>query len=202
MSENSLVFLPSRPPPAKKKPVVSSPVLGMLIFTATEIMFFAGLVSSVSISRSRMVDKANITWPPAAQPVLPVHETMINTAALLISAVFLYMAHRRFKEEPSQARTALMTAVILGSFFVLLQGREWVELIAQGLTYKGPPYGAFFFLIVGLHGLHALVGIGALVMAYFKLKKDELTGPAFAAIQIFWYFVVLMWPVLYWRVYF
>ena len=45
-------------------------------------------------------------------------------------------------------------------------------------------------------------GIGALVMAYFKLKKDELTGPAFAAIQIFWYFVVLMWPVLYWRVYF
>ena len=197
MSDNSLVFLPSREPPARKKPVISSPVLGMLIFTGTEIMFFAGLISSISILRNSVE-----VWPPPGQPRLPVEETAINTAALLLSGVFLFLAHRRFKTEPSQARGSLVTALVLGTFFVVLQGREWVDLLAQGLTLTSSNHGSFFYLIIGLHALHAVVGIGALAFAVVQLKREKLTGPIFGAIQVFWYLVVLLWPVLYLRVYF
>ena len=33
------------------------------------------------------------------------------------------------------------------------------------------------------------------------LVSLQLSDSAFLAIQIFWYFVVGLWPVLYWRVY-
>mgnify|MGYP002883583306 CR=1 FL=1 len=197
MADNSLVFLPSREPPARKKPVISSPVLAMLIFTGTEIMLFAGLISSISILRNSVT-----VWPPAGQPRLPVEETAINTAALLLSGVFLWMSQRRFKEDPRQALGSMVTALVLGTFFVILQGREWVDLLASGLTLTSSTHGSFFYLIIGLHGLHALIGLTALAMAYWKLKKGNLRGDVFGAVQVFWYFVVAMWPILYARVYF
>ena len=197
MSDNSLVFLPSRPPPARKKPVISSPVLGMLLFTGTEIMLFAGLISSISILRGSV-----LVWPPPGQPRLPVEETAINTAALLLSGVFMILARRRFNNEPRQALGSMVTALVLGFFFVVLQGREWVDLLASGLTMTSSTHGSFFYLIIGLHALHAVVGLGVLSMGCWLLKKERLSAGGFGAIQVFWYFVVGLWPILYLRVYF
>jgi len=84
---------------------------------------------------------------------------------------------------------------------VVFQGREWVALLRDGLTMTSSTYGAFFYLIVGTHGLHALAAIGALGWAWWRLRGERLEPAQFAAVQIFWYFVVLLWPVLYIRVY-
>ena len=197
MSDNSLVISPPTEPPVRKKPVIASPVLGMLILTGTEIMFFAGLISSVSILRNSVA-----VWPPPGQPRLPVEETAINTAALLLSGIFLILAHRRFKKEPRQALNPMLTAVILGAAFVVLQGREWIDLLASGLTLTSSTHGSFFYLIIGLHGLHAVVGILALGLGCWMLKKDKLSFAVFGALEVFWFFVVGVWPILYFRVYF
>jgi heme/copper-type cytochrome/quinol oxidase subunit 3 len=197
MSDDSLVFLPTREPPVRKKPVIASPVLAMLMFTGTEIMLFAGLISSITILRNSVA-----VWPPPGQPRLPVEETAINTAALLLSGIFLIVAHRRFKEEPRQALGAMITALVFGAFFVVLQGREWVDLLASGLTLTSSTHGSFFYLIIGMHALHALIGVGVLGMGCWLVKKERLSFGAFGAIQVFWYFVVGMWPILYLRVYF
>jgi len=197
MSDNSLVFLPSREPPARKKPVIASPVLAILLFTGTEIMFFAGLISSITILRNSLA-----VWPPPGQPRLPVEETAINTAALILSGIFLILAHRRFKVEPRQALGHMITALVLGVFFVVLQGREWLDLLALGLTLTSSTHGSFFYLIIGLHGLHAVIGVSVLALACWLVKKDRLSFGVFGAIEVFWYFVVGMWPILYLRVYF
>jgi heme/copper-type cytochrome/quinol oxidase subunit 3 len=62
--------------------------------------------------------------------------------------------------------------------------------------------GAFFYLIVGMHGLHAIGALVALGMAAVQLLRDRLEGGLFFGAQVFWYFVVLMWPIIYARVYF
>ena len=41
----------------------------------------------------------------------------------------------------------------------------------------------------------------AMVWAWVRLRGDDLTQAQFATVQVFWYFVVLVWPVLYWKVY-
>ena len=40
-----------------------------------------------------------------------------------------------------------------------------------------------------------------MVLLYRKLARGELNADVFAAGRLFWYFVVLLWPVLYWQVY-
>jgi cytochrome c oxidase subunit 3 len=92
-------------------------------------------------------------------------------------------------------------AVLLGMFFVVFQGVEWVALLDDGLTMQSSAYGGFFYLIVGTHALHAVAAILALAWAWFRLRRQQLTATEFATVQAFWYFVVLVWPVLYVKVY-
>ena len=128
-------------------------------------------------------------------------ETAFNTALLLASGVVLLVARRRFRRSQAAARTPLLVAILLGAGFVLLQGREWVLLLAQGLTLRSSALGSFFYLIVGCHALHAVIALGVLVWAWRKLSRGSIPTTTLAAAEIFWYFVVGVWPVLYWRVY-
>lgn len=176
--------------------IVPHGVMGMLIFVVTEAMMFAGLISAFMI-----VKGATGVWPPPNQPRLPVETTALNTVALLASGLVLFWAGRSFDRDPDSARRPMAAALALGAFFVAAQGREWVELIADGLTLTSSTHGAFFYLIVGTHGLHAVAAILALGWAFQRLRAGTLTYQQLAPVQIFWYFVVGVWPVLYTLVY-
>jgi len=180
-----------------RKPLIPNGVLGMLIFVLTEIMLFAGLISAFAITKAA----APFGWPPPGQPRLPVEITAVNTAALLVSGAVLYWAQRRFAKDEATAKWPLLAALVLGSAFVLVQGGEWVALIGQGLTLTSGPLGAFFYLIVGCHALHAVIAIAALAWAFGRLVRGTLEAPSFWTVQVFWYFVVGIWPVLYVQVY-
>jgi heme/copper-type cytochrome/quinol oxidase subunit 3 len=91
--------------------------------------------------------------------------------------------------------------MLLGAAFVGLQGREWVLLVTQGLTLTSSTLGSFFYLIIGAHALHAGVALGVLAWVWWRLERGWLASSTLAAAEIFWYFVVGVWPVLYWRVY-
>jgi cytochrome c oxidase subunit 3 len=180
-----------RPPP-----ILPSPVLGVLIFVIAEMMMFAGLMSAFSI-----VKAGALGWPPPGQPRLPVEATAFNTAVLLASGVVLFFANRAYARNRGLAKRLLLTSIALGAFFVALQGFEWVSLIRQGLTLTSSNHGSFFYLIIGMHGVHAIAGLMVLGSAGLKFSKNLLAPSSFAATQVFWYFVVGLWPVLYFMVY-
>jgi len=168
----------------------------MLIFVVAEMMMFAGLMSAFSIVRA-----GALGWPPPGQPRLPVEATAFNTAALLASAVFLFFANRAYARNRDLATRLLFMAMGFGGLFVVLPGFEWVSLIRQVLTLTSSNHGSFFFLIVGMHGLHAIAGLTVLGSAGIKFSKGLLAPSSFAAAQVFWYFVVGLWPLLYFMVY-
>ena len=178
------------------RPILPSPVLGMLIFVIVEMMMFAGLMSAFLI-----VKAGALGWPPPGQPRLPVEATAFNTAALLVSGVVLFFANRAYARNRDLARRLLFTAIGFGAFFVAFQGFEWVSLIRQGLTLASSNHSSFFFLIVGMHGLHAIAGLMVLGNAGLKFSNGSLALSSFAAAQVFWYFVVGLWPLLYFLVY-
>ena len=173
-------------------------VLAMIIFVVAEIMFFAALMSAHTIARATVLGGV---WPPAGQPRLPVERTAFNTLILLLSGALLLIANRRARDSYEKARPYLAGAIAMGIAFVLLQGVEWVALLHEGLTMTSSAHGAFFYLIVGAHALHAVVAIAVLTAIYFPMRRGTLTPSTFAATQVFWYFVVLLWPVIYLRVY-
>lgn len=180
-----------------RKQLVSNGVLGMLLFVVCEIMLFAGMISAFWIVRA-----SAMTWPPPGQPRLPVEATALNTVALLASGVFLYMAHRAFQRgDRAGMGRPLLLSLALGLFFVVFQGFEWAMLLREGLTLTSSSLGSFFYFIVGMHALHAVAAIGLLAHAYLRLRRGWLTESLFGAAQVFWYFVVGVWPVLYAVVY-
>lgn len=181
---------------SRSTPLVPNGVMGMLIFVLSECMLFAGLISAFTIIRS-----SALVWPPPDQPRLPVADTAVNTAALLASGVCLYFAGRGLARSRERARRPLLAAMLLGAFFVVFQGAEWAALLAQGLTVTSSTLGSFFYLIVGLHALHAVVAIGLLANAYRRLRRGWLAMSQLVTVEVFWYFVVLLWPVLYGVVY-
>ena len=187
--------VPGVVPPREQ--IIPSAVLGMLIFVMCEVMMFAGLISAFTIVRTSALG----AWPPPGQPRLPLEETAINTAALLLSGVLLYLAHRAFRREPRSASHPLLISIGLGAFFVVFQGFEWAALIREGLTLTSSNHGSFFYLIVGMHALHAVAALGVLVYVWDRLRRARPTSSLFYGAQVFWYFVVGLWPILYLRVY-
>ena len=185
--------------PAPNRPVVPSAVLGTLIFAVAEVMFFVGMISAFTISRA---GAAAGTWPVPGQPMLPKDATLVNTIALLLSGVVLLVAQVAWAKKKSAAKWLVVAAWLLGATFVALQSREWAQLLSAGLTMTSSRLGAFFYLIVGMHGAHAIAALVALGFAAVQLLRGTMKGGLFFGAQVFWYFVVLMWPIIYVRVYF
>lgn len=179
-----------------RAPIIPSGILGMLIFVFTEIMLFAGFVSAFTIMRA-----SALIWPPPGQPRLPVAETAVNTAFLLASGVALLIAGRAYRRNAPSALRPLFAAMVLGATFVVLQGREWILLLREGLTLTSSALGSFFYLIIGMHALHVIAALIVLAYAWTRLRRGFLPVGVMGAAQVFWYFVVAVWPLLYWRVY-
>ena len=63
-------------------------------------------------------------------------------------------------------------------------------------------YGGFFYLIVGAHAAaRRRVRSSRWPGRWCGSTRTGLTGSQLATVSAFWYFVVLVWPVLYWKVY-
>jgi cytochrome c oxidase subunit 3 len=174
-------------------------LFGMAVFVFTEIMLFAGFISAFVIVRNAVMPGY---WPPPDQPRLPFERTAFNTAALLASGVLVWTAHRAAaRRGAAAARWPLTLGLALGALFVLLQGVEWASLLRQGLTLESSQIGAFFYVIIGAHALHAVCALGLLLWCWTDLVAGRLRPARFGAVQLLWYFVVLVWPVLWVVVY-
>jgi cytochrome c oxidase subunit 3 len=186
--------------PGGRAAPVDNAVIGTVIFIAAETMLFAGLVSALLILRAGAEG-----WPPPGQPRLPVAVTGLNTAVLLLSALAVRRAAvaARRRTRGGVARWLGVTAT-LGATFLAIQGTEWIRLLHHGLTARTSVYGGTFYTVIGCHGLHVLGAVGALLVVLARVTQDRrpegLRG-ALAACQLYWLFVVGVWPVLYVLVY-
>ena len=167
----------------------------MSIFVVSEIMLFMGFISAFNV-----VKAGSINWPPPNQPRLPVEMTAINTLILLASGVLLYFSYQQFKKQKSFEKLFL-ASIATGVTFIAIQGYEWTKLLSYGLTLTSSNYGGFFYLIIGAHALHAFFAVLLMLKVYLSRSKPEKLRNGFLTLQVFWYFVVGMWPLLYITVY-
>ncbi len=183
----------------RRDALLADSVFGMLIFVATEVMFFTALISAFVIIKAG----AGV-WEPPDGVRLPVLATAGNTLILFLSGALLLGAVRCFAREGHTGRghVLLAWATLLGEFFVVLQGYEWLRLLHYGMTMTSGIFGACFFLLIGTHGLHAAAAVIAMMWLYVKARRNTLRLDQLQAMQIFWLFVVGIWPVLYALVYF
>ena len=223
-------IIPFRPNPKKRKKLVSDAVLGMVLFVFVEIMLFAGFISGFLIIKARAVGSVwpPPNQPRLPFEETAVNTTaLIASGIVLLIAHRMFLKGRGLGGSPAGGRGGqatprgssggvlagfggllsrpfgriLVAATLLGGMFVALQGVEWLALIREGLTITSSTYGALFYTIIGAHAAHAVAAILALAWAALRLARGKLTRDVLSAVAIFWYFVVLVWPFLYFVVY-
>ena len=194
-----------RPPARTTDPETQSgmpmEILGMYLFIASELIIFITLLFIMFWLRSGLV----ADWPPPDQPRLPVGITGINTVFLLVSGYTMHRAYRAVNENASRQLTRwLMITCVLGVVFLTVQGFEWIRLIRFGLSMTSSLYGAMFYSIIGLHAVHVLVTVLALLYLWVRSSAGAYTAEKHTGVVLgymFWLFVVLIWPILYVLVY-
>ncbi len=176
---------------------IPSAVLAVIMVVIVEAMFFGGLISAFIIARAGQVE-----WPPADQPRLPFVITFGNMLVLLFSAFLLYLFIQKIKKA-RQSSNLLDYTIALGFVFFIVQGFEWIRILIFGIQAPPSLFASFFYTLIGLHGLHVLTGLFILIYARQKILKAG-SGEAYSyalASGIFWFFVVGLWPVLYYLIY-
>ena len=124
---------------------------------------------------------------------------------MLLASGFI-MAHSRAcfkKKELSLGRRWLGISILLGTFFLVFQGYEWIQLLKFGFTLSSSVYGGLFYLLIGAHGVHVMGALAVLIYAWYRIKTpgNPITPEGLFPFQLLWYFVVCVWPVLYVLVY-
>ncbi len=183
-----------RPRPVKGPLIVESEVFAMIVFVFADVMFFAGFISAYALVSARAPPG---WWPPPGDPALPVAAAGGATVALFLSGLAVFAAGRASRTSAAAAQRPLGVALALALAFLAYQIFEFVRLVGMGFTLQSSAHGGFFYTMVGAHGLHAISAVGVLAWCMRGLAAGKITPALFGAIRVYWYFVVLLWPVIY-----
>jgi cytochrome c oxidase subunit 3 len=156
------------------------------------IMMFAGLTSAYIVKSSQSA------WQSIEIPRI----FWYSTGTILISSLTIQMALRSFKQrEMNQYRVLLSATFLLGIVFVILQWVGFKQLWAQGIQFKGSSGGGqFLYVIAGLHAIHVLGGIVALLVMVIRafLGRIKLYGSVPVELMAtYWHFVDILWIYLF-----
>lgn len=183
------------------EPGFSSPaLLGMRFFLGSEAVFFATLIAAYLALRTQAA-----AWPPPGQPRLPIAVTGWNTLVLLASGHTMWRARRAARAGDRVSCWRWLAATVgLGAIFLLVQGSEWIRLVAFGLRVSSGTYGGLFYSLIGAHALHVVAAVAVLAAVWWRdhpgrLRRARLVDVSVA--HLYWSFVVAVWLPLYALVY-
>ena len=176
---------------------------GIILFITSEIFFFLAFFWAFFHARLSPRVELGIIWPPKGiQTFNPMEIPLLNTLILLTSGLTITWSHHRIMENnyPQSIKRLLIT-VILGRYFTILQGYEYIE--AQ-FSIADRVYGSTFFITTGLHGIHVIIGSTFLLICLIRLYKNHFSQIhhfGFEAAAWYWHFVDVVWLFLYLTIY-
>ena len=161
-------------------------------FIVTDGLLFAGFLASYGYARilaSAWPDQSSVFSLPYIAAMTFV---LISSSATMASAV----------DAARKGRRAVLPFVLLtalgGAAFLGMQAYEWSHLIAEGARLNAnpwgdAPFGAYFFLLTGFHGLHVLTGVIVLATTAVRQARGWTTATGVEMAGLYWHFVDLVW---------
>jgi cytochrome o ubiquinol oxidase subunit 3 len=174
--------------PASTRVVVT---YGMWLFLLSDIVMFAAFFAAFVVLRDATAGG------PGGRALFHRETVLIETACLLLSsfacAMLALAAEHRSKVASYVSGVATL---LLGAAFMVLELREFAQMIAAG---DGPDRSAFlsgFFALVGLHGLHVAGGILWLVVMLAQIATLGFSAPVVRRLlcfSLFWHALDIVW---------
>jgi cytochrome c oxidase subunit III len=193
--------------------------LGMWIFLATEILLFSGLFMAYSAYRYTHAEMFK-----AAHQLLDWKLGAVNTMVLIFSSLTMALGVRSAQTNKRGATIGyLLVTLLCACAFLVVKYFEYSHKLHVGTlpggepghwfsyTYKGlegyeQPWTFFgcYFLMTGLHGLHVVIGMIAILWAMFRSIRGDFHSKYYFPVELvglYWHLVDLIWiylfPLLY-----
>jgi cytochrome c oxidase subunit 3 len=184
---------------------ISNPILGMILFICSEVMFFSGLFAAYFSVRA-----STVHWPPG--PAEGVPEALAKhfdlhgepfyaaglTAILVMSSFtcqFAVWAIRR-NDRTGFIRNIAVT-LVLGIVFLLGQVYDYSTI---GFGISDTPFGTTFYTLTGFHGAHVFGGAVMLSVILYRGLAGQFSSrhhDAVEAVSLYWHFVDVVWIALF-----
>jgi cytochrome c oxidase subunit 3 len=151
------------------------------------VMFFMAMASAFLYTRAN-----SNRWVPLHLPSV----IWINTVVLLLSGGAMELSRRRLSlGDVRQFRRLWFVATALGFLFLAGQLVAWRQFILAGFYVSTNQASSFFYIFTGLHGLHLVGGICALLYVSFrKFEKAKVSRTMAAEVaSYYWHFMDGLW---------
>ena len=186
--------------------------LGLFVGVVGIIMIFVSFASAYIVRQGLPTFDSRTNslvhdWIPVRLPRL----LLVNTCVLLLSSITIELARRRACRRAALApvtntpdlstdggeRTSwLAMTVVLGIMFLAGQAMAWRELAASGFYISATPSSSFVFLLTGMHGVHLLGGVIALLIAGLTSLLRHSASAQLIWLDVtgwYWHFMAFLW---------
>lgn len=176
--------------------------LGMWLFLFTELLLFGGLFLLYAVYLSRYPQEF-----AAAGRDMHVGFGTLNTVILITSSLLVALSVTAIQRNERRNVLILLGGTILCAIaFLFNKYLEWSAEIGKGiypnspLLASGPPgesvFYSLYYLTVGLHGLHVLIGGTILAVVAVRVKRGTVHAGDFVLLEngaLYWHLVDLIW---------
>ncbi len=174
------------------EPSVSALAVGVVVWLASELMFFSGLFAAYFTLRAR-----TSPWPPEGVE-LDTARVAVATGVLVLSSFTMHLAvDATHRDDRKTAMRWLAATLVLGALFIANQGVEYAE---STFSISSHAYGSMFFLMTGFHGLHVIGGLVFMGAVIWMISGRTSRAPVVPTVEVcayYWHFVDLVWVVMF-----
>ena len=199
---------------------------GMIMFIASEVMFFVGWFWAwfdfslfpvpLALEIDHVTHAFNVTnqigqegaaalaqFPAKGMQVFDAFSLpLLNTLILLCSGTTVTWAHHALLHNDRKGLIlGLWVTIILGALFSCVQAYEYAS---APFPFGGLNYGTAFYMATGFHGFHVIIGTIFLAVCLGRAYKGHFTPQqhfGFEAAAWYWHFVDVVWLFLFVVVY-
>jgi cytochrome c oxidase subunit 3 len=158
------------------------------------VMMFAALTSAYIVKKNQSswleFDLPRIFW--------------YSTFTILLSSVTIHLALKAFQaREMGRYRALITVTLVLGVLFIGMQWLGFRDLESRNIALTGPrsnSAASFLFVITGLHMVHVLGGVIALLVIFiraYRVRVKNYSSLPIELVSTYWHFVDALWIYLF-----
>ena len=178
---------------------IPTPLVGMLLFIASEVMFFGGLFATYFNARAA-AGPGN--WHPPEPGHLDLPLAAVLTAILVSSSFTMQFGVWAIRRGDA-GKLRLWTAITLGLGLLFLGGQLY-DYSTLGFGIGDGPFGTVFYTLTGFHGAHVFGGAVGLTIVLARAMRGQFSARnhvAVEAVSVYWHFVDVVWIAVFSTIY-